>query len=570
MGAIERTAGILIICVGLLSHPLSSAGAVTSTTELATSPFGKVAAAELSCYLRRNLDSPYCLTEAADYLSTKGLRQAIADIVLERKLAELASLQGLDKTPTMQAQLAETRRAVLLEVAQERLRGQASVSEDQVAGYYREHRQEFTAPEQVRMRLFVVPRKTTTDESGRTRLEEIRAALAAKGMAEQISGFDDVSSGVVTARPGDFPPEVTRIIFSAKSGQHTPVFGRKNAWYLAHVIEHETTRVATLADVKESLRSALATEWLETRQRQIEAQLKSEMPLQMQRSILDRLGQEQLEPDSTVVGEVAGTSITLADIAVTSSSQPTRDTEQAIEDLARRIRVAKWAESHGIPDSPDFKVLFEQKSNRLLGDAMLRKQDRPTSPSEADLRSYFETHRGEFDLGTRWTVTELFSPHPMMDTTTSPTVNNQPLLGRRQILQAIRDKIAGGMSIENAVAVAETSATGSLRIIDQGTAEQGPRGHRLDKAVEHLRPGQVSAIEESRRGLHLYVVRDVLEPHKRSFEEARTDVEQAWQLEQVRTARQEFIDKLYGITRPTYHEQALDEFRETPGLMPGV
>jgi hypothetical protein len=187
----------------------------------------------------------------------------------EAKLAEAAKKAGED----LERMREEVRRQLLLTRLADKVTEGVAVDEADVAKYYEAHREAFTVPGPVHLRLLIVDSR---DEAERLRAQALRGADFAALVREHSKGGARESGGDmgwVDTRmlPASIGQEVAAI---PRTGI-TPVIEARGAFYLVRVDGRQPSRQVPLAEVKEHVREVLTAErkqakfaeWLEERRR---------------------------------------------------------------------------------------------------------------------------------------------------------------------------------------------------------------------------------------------------------------------------------------------------------------
>jgi peptidyl-prolyl cis-trans isomerase D len=114
--------------------------------------------------------------------------------------------------------------------------------------------------------------------------------------------------------------------------------------------------------------------------------------------------------------------------------------------------------------------------------------------SEADLRKYFEAHKSEFERSGRATVSVVSIPR-VVTATDSAAV--------RARIEALRAEIAGGAKFED---VAKRESADTVSGANGGDLGKGPKGRfvpEFEKALDALKPGELSGPVLTQFGYHL-------------------------------------------------------------------
>ncbi|MFQ5840746.1 MAG: peptidylprolyl isomerase [Candidatus Methylomirabilales bacterium] len=128
-----------------------------------------------------------------------------------------------------------------------RIRSAIIVSEEEIAAYYREHRDQFTRPPAVRLRhiLIKVPPEasTTVREAARAKAEEALAKVrsgvpfpeVAKAYSDGITARDGGDLGLI--KRGDFAPALEAVVFNLRTGETSEVLETAAGFNILQVVE---------------------------------------------------------------------------------------------------------------------------------------------------------------------------------------------------------------------------------------------------------------------------------------------------------------------------------------------
>jgi foldase protein PrsA len=131
-----------------------------------------------------------------------------------------------------------------------------TVSEEEFAGYFKEHEAELGQPEEVRARHILV---ATEDEANKIGEELKAGADFAKLAAEQSKDPGSQSRGgdLGFFRRGDLVPEFETVAFALKPGEISAPVKTQFGWHVIKVEEHKAAVPATLEGSREQIRTAL-------------------------------------------------------------------------------------------------------------------------------------------------------------------------------------------------------------------------------------------------------------------------------------------------------------------------
>jgi peptidyl-prolyl cis-trans isomerase SurA len=151
-------------------------------------------------------------------------------------------------------------------------RSREPVSPEDVAAWYREHRDDYTTPEQVRIRHLLVMKREGEDSRGEA--DRLASLLAAGGDFEETARKHSQDSlqrrGEVSGwiRRGDFLPELESVIFDLEPGQVSRVVETSMGYHILKVEEKQAARTRPLEEVGEEIAARLAEQRSEERYQQ--------------------------------------------------------------------------------------------------------------------------------------------------------------------------------------------------------------------------------------------------------------------------------------------------------------
>jgi len=156
--------------------------------------------------------------------------------------------------------------------------------------------------------------------------------------------------------------------------------------------------------------------------------------------------------------------------------------------------------------------LAEETRDRLLAEKWVAEQTRGEKPSPAEVRAWFDEHRGELDTKEE--------AHAL-----------QILVSTAEEAKSLLDQIRAGASFES-LARGHGLSPDAQRGGDLGWFARGTMPKAFDDACFALKPGQVSGVVQTSYGFHLFKLLAKRPPRKRTLEEVRDEV-----------ARRAFVEK---------------------------
>lgn len=191
-------------------------------------------------YLERNLGE-----EAQDLSSA--VRSRLLDQFLEEELLlRLAEERGLTLDGGSR-RLAVDRLLRSVE--------QTGPTPDDVAAYYREHREDFRRPERVRLRQILVEDRATAERVRRELEEGASFVAVARRASREPSGERGGYQGELARE--DLPPSLGEVIFELEPGEVSDVVEADYGYHLFQVMEHLPPEVLPLEAVADEIRRRL-------------------------------------------------------------------------------------------------------------------------------------------------------------------------------------------------------------------------------------------------------------------------------------------------------------------------
>jgi len=168
------------------------------------------------------------------------------DRLAERGLDEDAWRRGLAESLLME------------KVVREAVSAPVTVSDEEVADYYRSHPDEFSRPEQARARQIVV----ADEDEGQRVLGELRQGADFAALARRHSLSPDAEEGgdLGFFAQGEMPPEFDAVVWGLPEGQFSDLVKSEYGYHIFQVQERRPALRLTLeaarGDIREQLREA--------------------------------------------------------------------------------------------------------------------------------------------------------------------------------------------------------------------------------------------------------------------------------------------------------------------------
>lgn len=182
-----------------------------------------------------------------------GQKRLVEEMIKRELLLQEAERRKLDSQPEVRAQLAESRRGILLNalLTQEIIQ-KVQVSEPEVRAYFDRHREELETGE-VHLKQILLSDEAQAEEI-RSRLmrNESFEDLARQYSVDRASGSRGGDLGFVSR--GQMSPELERVAFSLRPQEISPVIRSSKGFHILKLIGRKKTISLRYEEVKDRLR----------------------------------------------------------------------------------------------------------------------------------------------------------------------------------------------------------------------------------------------------------------------------------------------------------------------------
>lgn len=228
---------------------------------------------------------------------------------VDRSIARIRESQGLADEEMFEQQLAAEgmtieefrdtmRNRILTErVLYEEVRRQIFVSDSEIEGYYADNRDQFSAPERVRIRQLVFLVEGGDDEALRQTAEaaaaEVRSGaaiteVAARYEGARLAGGED-SSPLPTS---DLMPEVAAAVEGLSPGQVSDAVETRYGFTVVQLVDREEHQVRPLAELRDQIRSTILQRKQEERMESYMQQLSEQVHVEIFAPQFQQLAEE--------------------------------------------------------------------------------------------------------------------------------------------------------------------------------------------------------------------------------------------------------------------------------------
>lgn len=518
-----RLTGIGIPCLLIFGALLAGIAACARAPEtngplVATYRDGVVTAADYDLWVEaRKLSQP-----------PEDPRTEIEQLVVVRALAESAIAHGLDRQPDLafQVQLIEDRS---LKTAFDRRKAESvTIPTEEIDAVIAANPDAFSRPRRVRLyNIFkrLEPGATEGDrEQLRHRMEEIRHKLVEGGDFEEVALAESDSEtryrggrmGVIGQ--GELPPAIDTIVMNMAKGEISQVFESAEGLTLlkcggvfdAEKASPEEIRSKTSANLLRIRRR-------ENHQQRTQATLRnSGLEIEMKRAV------DPSTDGDDVIARFGAHALTRAQLdLIVSARRPTNRrsvplneavVQDSVEMFVVTVLTAQSARDSDMDNDALLAGIHIQEQRALATEELRRRVDkRLVEPTDAEINSYFETHRNQYQ-------------HPMevdlmmIGFSLTEGMAQKVHADAREALAAID---SAAMSFEDAARSYSDADTRDSPIVTLTPRQLASYGGSVGIAVRGLAPGQVSRIIRQDDQLWIVKLVDRRQPRPLAFDEVR-------------------------------------------------
>jgi peptidyl-prolyl cis-trans isomerase C len=219
---------------------------------------------------------------------------------------------------------------------------------------------------------------------------------------------------------------------------------------------------------------------------------------------------------------------------------------QLAQNLARVIVLAKEGKRLKLDETPTYKTQAEFQAENILAALVYTQITKDNTPSEAELRKYYEDHKAEFE--------QVHARHILIrfQGSSLPIKAGQKDLTEAEALakaQALRQRIQGGEDFAKIATQESDDAGSAVSGGDLGTFRHGQMVPSFEQVAFALKPGEVSDPVKTQFGYHVIKVES---KDNKSFEDVRPDLERQLAPVQAQKAVDDLVKKTPAVLDPEF------------------
>ena len=208
--------------------------------------------------------------------------------------------------------------------------------------------------------------------------------------------------------------------------------------------------------------------------------------------------------------------------------------------------LAKEGKRLKLDETAAYKTQSEFQGQNLLAALVYAQITKDNTPSEAELRKYYEEHKAEFEQVHARHILIRFQGSQLPIKPGQKDLSDAEALAK---VQALKQRIQGGEDFAK-VASQESDDTGSgANGGDLGTFRHGQMVPSFEQAAFALKPGELSEPVKTQYGYHLIKVES---RDNRSFQEVRPDLERQLAPVQAQKAVDDLVKQTPAVLDPEF------------------
>jgi peptidyl-prolyl cis-trans isomerase SurA len=181
----------------------------------------------------------------------------------------------------------ETEKMIVSAMRSQNVKNDVIIPEGKITEHYHKAREEFAVEEQIKLRMIAIRKAENGADSRRSMVEEIRAKILEGAEFNDLARMYDEDSK--QDEGGDWGwinrktlnESLSKIAFSMKTGQVSPIIELGNMYYLLFVEARKNAQTKPLAEVRDDIQNKLIQEERQRRQEEWIAKLRKKAYIKM-------------------------------------------------------------------------------------------------------------------------------------------------------------------------------------------------------------------------------------------------------------------------------------------------
>jgi peptidyl-prolyl cis-trans isomerase D len=205
--------------------------------------------------------------------------------------------------------------------------------------------------------------------------------------------------------------------------------------------------------------------------------------------------------------------------------------------------------SQGLTEPDQVKIAYLELSVEKLAEGI--------QVVEEDVRTYYDNNKDKYDIKEERKIN-------VIDIKLSPEADDAEVELANNKAEKLRELLASGISFTEVAEKHDDGSKPEILISEHGFLARGVLPEEVDEIVFALDQGELSVVERTDRGLHIFRVDDIKGGAKNTFENSREVIEKDYKTSEAEYKYFDLADKL--VTLAYEHSDSLEVASEEIGI----
>jgi peptidyl-prolyl cis-trans isomerase D len=228
---------------------------------------------------------------------------------------------------------------------------------------------------------------------------------------------------------------------------------------------------------------------------------------------------------------------------------PADDVKDSIEISDDAIEEYYSKTSQGLTEPDQVKVAYLELSVEKLAEGI--------QVVEEDVRIYYDNNKDKYDVKEQRKVN-------VIDIKLSPEADDAEVEVARNKAEKLRELIVSGISFTEIAEKHDDGSKPEILVSEHGFLARGVMPEEVDEIVFNLDQDELSVVERTDRGLHIFRVEDIKGGTRNTFENSREVIEKDYKRSEAEYKYFDLADKL--VTLAYEHSDSLEVASEEIGI----
>src|SRR4030043_2119143 len=346
-------------------------------------------------------DLEYSLTishrkEDLSSAGTLNLSRYVQKLIDDRLIIDDARRTGIDQYPEIkQAIQAYSLRESVVRLHDEEIVKKVSVSEKDIADYYRINFERFT--------LGLI--EVGSEEEAKDLLEQLKKGEDFKELARKYSThISKKEGGEIVLKRNSMPTYIDEAVLNLRPGEFSDVIKIANKYYIVKLIDRKEAPDEEFEKVRGGIERAIRKQKEEERSDEYLRRLRDRAAIKIDREILSAINvggkTEEIDKwskDKRPLAEVNGLVLKVEDFIAMVTPPTRKSSEDILNGWIDRNLVDHEALTRHYENSPDLKIMIYRYENQLLKNTFIKRIIIPkVIISDETLEDYYSNHQNSF------------------------------------------------------------------------------------------------------------------------------------------------------------------------------